>query len=312
MPSLDDYQWEKLIRVSTEEVKKWFVLVAEERIKENFFIRFYSLPVIDNKIDEEGLFHFLLSTVEGYVFDENEVSEQKEDGENPYINALKYFGDVDPIRDGKYGELILYILTEGVLNVPLIVHKISNSYNPNKQIEGSDGLFLGRYLGKVSLLIGESKMRNVFSVCLPDAIHSIERFQDKSEPLSHEIKVARKHLSRDIQNLDHAALDNLYNALKLKSEAFNELQFGHPVLLVYKESDFKKLKTDVHAEVNRIISSKRQSRVKSIAEQTSHFSDKICFDFFLIPVNDVSHFRKELYKAFHGGEEYVEKTDKED
>ena len=309
MANLNEYPWHKLVRVSGEEAKKWLVLSKETKISDTLSVRFYSLPIKDDKIDEEGFISFVLSTIEGYVFDVAEVEELRGDGEDPFTNALKFFGDVDPIRDGRYGELLLYILTEGMFNVPLVVHKIAQSYNPNKQVEGSDGLFIGLHGDKFSLLIGESKMRNVFSVCLPDAIGSIDRFH-AGEALTHELKVARRHLSKDIDNLDHVALKQLYDSLKPNKPEFAQFNLAHPILLVYKEKKIAEIESDVEKALLELINSNSAKREQSVKNQTTHLG-KVQMDFFLIPVSDVNSFRNNLYKAFHNGEEYVKKDEEE-
>lgn len=150
MAKLNEHPWHKLLRVSPEDVKTILILTKESKIRDNLFVRFYTLPIKEDKIDEAGFIKFLLSSIEGYVFDKRQIDEYIEDGINPLERALTYFGDVDPLSDGRYGELILYILTEGILNVPLVVHKIAQSYSPNKQVEGSDGLFVGNHHDKFS------------------------------------------------------------------------------------------------------------------------------------------------------------------
>ncbi len=311
MANLNEHPWHNLLRVLPEEVKTNLILTKESKIRDNLFVRFYTLPSIGGKINEAGFIKFLLSSIEGYVFDKHEISECIEDGVNPLERALTYFGDVDPIRDGRYGELILYILTEGILKVPLVVHKIAQSYNANKQVEGSDGLFVGNHYDKFSLLIGESKMRNIFSVCLPDAINSIDRFHINQQALTHEINVARKHLSKDIDNLDHDALKQLYDSFRVSKPEFNQFQLAHPILLVYKEKEIANITVDMEKAIIGLIDKSSKSRENSIEKLSSHFPDKIILDFFLIPVADVNGFRVELYKGFHGGKEYVKKNDTE-
>ena len=306
MANLNEYPWHKLLRVSNEEVKKWLILTKETKVSDTLFVRFYRLPHEGDKINEHGLINYLLTAIEGYVFDKTEVEELREDGEDPFESALRFFGDVDPIRDGRYGELILYVLTEGILNVPLVVHKIAQSYSPNKQVEGSDGLFIGHHQEKFSLLVGESKMRNVFSVCLPDALNSINRFHGEADALKYEIKIARKHLSKDIEDLDHGALKQLYDSLKPDKPEFAQFNLVHPILLVYKEKDINKIESEVEKALTELIGSTSASRETSIKNQTSHLEQNH-IDFFLIPVGDVSKFRTNIYKAFHGGQEYIKK-----
>lgn len=292
--------------MSAEEASKWLILSKETKLTDNLTVRFYRLPHIDNAVDEAGFINYVLKSIQGYVFDVDEIKELINDGEDPFESAIKFFGDVDPLRDGRYGELILYILTEGLLGVPLVVHKIAQSYSPNKQVEGSDGLFIGNFGGELSLMIGEAKMRTRFSVCLPDAVGSIERFKAGNDALSHEIKVARKHLSKDINNLDQDALTHLYNSMKFAKPEFDQFKISHPILLVYKEKDIGKIEAEVEKAVTEIIQSNSEKIEKSITSTVSELKDNT-LHFFLVPVADVNQLRKNLYKAFHDGQEYIKK-----
>lgn len=77
-----------------------------------------------------------------YVYDENRIKD------NPVCagqNAGSYFGQKDPQADGKYGELLLFVLVESVLGCKMIAHKLKSLTNVIDQIKGGDGVFLGNY-----------------------------------------------------------------------------------------------------------------------------------------------------------------------
>lgn len=309
MSDLLSLPWDKLLRVSSTDLDNWLILHKENQVRKNLKVRFYRIKIDNEKIDENGFINYLLSTVQNYVFDQRQIDEIKNDGGDPFTEALKYFGDVDPIRDGRYGELILYILTEGILKTPLVVHKISHSYSANKQVEGSDGIFIGMLNQKISLLLGESKMRNMFSLCLPNAIQSINRFHDDIAAFEHEIKVARNHLSTDLNKLSHDGLTQLYNVFKITKPEFKQFNLSHPVLLIYKEKGIGKIEKELEKNILQLLTSKSQKIEKAIDDLSNHFKSEIILSFFLMPLNNVNDFRRALYKAFHNGQDYLPKGD---
>ncbi|GAB5525419.1 MAG: hypothetical protein Roseis2KO_32910 [Roseivirga sp.] len=304
---LSNIDWHNLLRVNPEEVLEWFDEVGIRQPNENTTIRFYKIRCSNGKPDYEGLINFFLGQITKYVLDQRDIDEITEDGDNPHEQALKYFGDVDPISDGKYGELILYILVEGILRIPLVVHKIGHIYNDNDQVKGSDGLFVGNLGEEIGLLVGESKMRNSWSDCLTDAIGSIERYLNEDDLLQRELFVAKKHLSRDLSNLGPEALDNLYEAFRTKQEAFNQFSIKHPVLLIYRENGIMRLlesgQDDVEDPIIEVVTNSIDRKQRSI-ENGIEDHQQDCFDFFLLPTDNVNAFRELCYKVFHGGRDY--------
>ncbi len=150
---ISDIEWLKLLKVDKDVFFNFFNLNEEVLIEEGIKIKFYSLKYEGNKPDDKAFIKHLYSATEHYVFDEREIIELKEDGFVPSEKALSYFGDIDPLTDGRYGELILYQFVEAVLGTPMVVHKISQTYNNNDQVKGSDGLFVGNINDKATLLI---------------------------------------------------------------------------------------------------------------------------------------------------------------
>jgi hypothetical protein len=265
---------------------------------------------LNNEQDIIGFINYLCSEVEQYVFDKKEIKELIEDGHVPLDKALSYFGDIDPLTDGRYGELILYLFVESVLQTPMIVHKISQTYNDNDQVKGADGIFVGNINDKATLLIGESKMRNSFNLCVSDVIESLERFIKKSETINRELDVAKKHLSRDLNNLDQGDLDIIYQSLRTKHKKFEEYSICYPAFLMYKEKKIGKIIEEDLIEIEngvlQLIESVKTKRANYIKKSLSNVSD-ITLEFFMMPVRDVSSFREMCYQVFHNGRKYERK-----
>ncbi|SCY64241.1 protein of unknown function [Flavobacterium anhuiense] len=307
---IKEIDWLKLIKVDRDTFLNWFFLHEEEVISDDIKVKFYSLKCENNELNIEGFINYLYCEVEKYVFDEKEIKELIEDGHNPLEKALSYFGDIDPLTDGRYGELILYLFVESVLQAPMIVHKISQTYNNNDQVKGADGIFIGNINDKATLLIGESKMRNNFNLCVGDVMESLGRFITDFETVERELDVAKKHLSRNLYDLERSDLDFIYQSLRVKQKEFKEYSICYPAFLMYKEKKIGKIidedLTEIENEVLKLIKSVKTKRANYIKKSLPDVLD-ITLEFFMMPVKDVSSFREMCYQIFHNGKKYERK-----
>lgn len=301
LKKLNEINWLKLLKVDPFKFKVWFNLIEEKKVND-LNVRFYSLKFNKDEPNYEGFIRYLYSQVENYVFEDIEIREIKEDGYIPQEKALSYFGDIDPISDGSYGELILYLFVEAILQTPLVVHKVSQTYNDNDQVKGSDGIFIGNINSKTTLLIGESKMRNSFNKCVRDALESLSRYINTPESIERELSVAKKHLSRDLNDLDEGALDLIYRSFRMKQPEFNEYELCYPAFLMYKESKINQMLSEklpnIEKEINTFLSSLKKKRVKYITDSLPDINN-VTLEFFMMPVNNVNDFRKLCYDVFH-------------
>ena len=307
---INEIDWTKLLKVNRDIFFNLFSLNEEVVISDEVKIKFYSLKYSDNSPDDSAFINHLYEAAVNYVFDEKDIKELTEDGYNPSDKALSYFGDIDPLTDGRYGELILYLFIEAVLQTPMIVHKISQTYNNNDQVKGSDGLFIGNINGQATLLLGESKMRNNFHVCVGDALESLKRYINNPESIDRELEVAKKHLSQDLNNLDENDLDLIYQSLRTKQIEFQEYNICYSAFLMYKESKIKDIiatnKPEIESQVLEFVKSIKERRCKYINESLPEITN-ITLEFFMMPVVDVSSFREKCYTIFHNGKEYERK-----
>jgi len=149
-------------------VKSWssFIVIEEDELLEQIFpvdeasdgkveIKNYCVSLGGDTIDTAGFIEFISRKFPYFVFPEEEVEELSPIAYREAQARAGYQGDF--ITDGKYGELILFVLVEGLLEMPMISHKIAGKQNPSDEIKGSDGVFFGEYSGEESLGIGEAK-----------------------------------------------------------------------------------------------------------------------------------------------------------
>jgi len=307
---IKEINWEKLLKVNRDIFFNFFSLNEEVVISDEVKIKFYSLKYNDKGLDDLTFINHLYDAAVHYVFDEKDIKELIEDGYEPSDKALSYFGDIDPLTDGRYGELILYLFIEAVLQTPMIVHKISQTYNNNDQVKGSDGLFIGNINGQATLLLGESKMKNNFNACAGEALDSLKRYIKNPQSIDRELEVAKKHLSRDLNNLDENDLDLIYQSLRTKQIEFQEYNICYPAFLMYKEGKIKEIIERNILEIEKQV----LIFLKSIINRRSNYIkasipeiNNITFEFFMMPVEDVSSFREKCYTVFHNGKKYERK-----
>ncbi|WP_428225093.1 HamA C-terminal domain-containing protein [Flavobacterium sp.] len=307
---ISDINWEKLLKVNRDFFFDLFILNEEVAISDEVKIKFYSLKYNDNGLDDSDFINHLYEAAAHYVFDEKDIKELIEDGYTPTDKALSYFGDIDPLTDGRYGELILYLFIEAVLQAPMIVHKISQTYNNNDQVKGSDGIFIGNINGQATLLLGESKMKNNFYGCAGEALDSLKRYINNPQSIDRELEVAKKHLSRDLNNLDENDLDLIYQSLRTKQIEFQEYKICYPAFLMYKEGKIKEIISqnilEIEKQVLIFLKSMIKRRSNYIKASLSEINN-ITFEFFMMPVDDVSSFREECYAVFHNGKKFERK-----
>ncbi|HAT1681971.1 TPA: DUF1837 domain-containing protein, partial [Klebsiella oxytoca] len=159
--------------------------------------RIFTIPFSGVIQEHHHLVESMADAIEHYVFDKETLDKMKAEGVVPFRKAAQFFGDTNPVKDGKYGELLLYILSEAILSTPMVSHKITSLSNLNDQVKGGDGVFFGVYRDNLSILIGESKIYKSFSGALESAFDSLDRFTKSytSGALGHELFMARTNIS---------------------------------------------------------------------------------------------------------------------
>ncbi|MEG6192447.1 DUF1837 domain-containing protein [Enterobacter kobei] len=269
--------------------------------------RIFTIPFSGVIQEHHHLVESMADAIEHYVFDKEALAKMKADGVTPFRKAAQFFGDTNPVKDGKYGELLLYILSEAILNTPMVSHKITNLTNLNDQVKGGDGVLFGVYRENLSILIGESKIYKSFSGALESAFDSLDRFTKSytSGALGHELFMARTNIS---SNFDFETMELIYKAFTPGDDIYSECVKTHPVLLIFEDAEIKSIEEKAinKAEAERLFDAwltKKKEAIKSDidAKLIKYPNVKPCFlDFFLIPMTDVGEFKKSLYRAIHG------------
>lgn len=299
--------WEQLLQIESDWVKRNLKLQVEEK-KFKTQVRGYTIPFSGTKNSYEALVRALGEIIGSFHFSKGERLER---GMIPtHMEAAKIFGHIEPSKDGKYGELLLYALVESVLKCPMVAHKIPTSFKD--QVKGGDGIFIGKYECKPgefeeAILIGESKIWQHYSTALDDSLLSLNRFHDsktRGQFVSQELIVARKGIAT-VPDVD---VEKLYKYLSPETEEYKGCVLVHPVFIMYETSKFNKIEFEAisskEAEelIKKYILSRHTEHVEQIKGKCKGFPElqKIYLDFFILPVKNVNDFREEMYYQIHG------------
>ena len=332
----------KLIQIDKHWMDKELVSHLNEKIGEKISLRLYTIKPVSTIIDFLSLSKFLTKIIPHYVFSIKEIEDDIERELKRLVKAvhssnkgmeeheLQEIIDAETARvktetwsekfnesriffkkssedyiGGKYGELLLFALVEGVLGCKMIAHKIRHLTNVNDEVKGSDGIFIGDYNNESSMLIGESKIMKSMSGAITDALDSINRYHnddEKAHNLSHELLIARADIHKyDVDGVD---IDELYDRLDPTQEAYKTQILVHPIILMYERKYMRDAQKNAktHKEFQEMVSKELLKRVKNkkevfklIEKHVKEFDMEHAFlDFFLVPVDNVANFRNAM------------------
>ncbi|MCR5889254.1 DUF1837 domain-containing protein [Hymenobacter sp. J193] len=299
--------WNKLIKIEDKWIEKHLLSQTTSR-DTKVVVRGYSIPFSGTKNSYKNFAVALSEIIGEFTHDKSQLSRLGILKANK--NAQKIFGNIDPSKDGRYGELILFAIVESILRCPMVSHKIPSSFHD--QVKGGDGIFIGDYEYKkgeynTAILIGESKIWQNYSAALDDSLASVDRFHDStSGPRfnSQEFLVAK----RGIALSDDFDPEVLYNYLSPETTEHRSCIMVHPTFIMYETNTIntieRKALTAIEAEtlIKNYISSRHSDHINLINEKLALFSNlnAVYLDFFILPVKSVDDFRKEVFYEIHG------------
>ncbi|MFP9060944.1 DUF1837 domain-containing protein [Natrialbaceae archaeon A-chndr2] len=295
--------WKAKTQIEKEEFLKQIFKCAEWE-EGRLSISTYCVKPSHNVIETGPFIQYVGDRYPQFVFSQPEIKQMRNKGAWPFKEAQKRsdFPD-DPSSDGKLGELILFLFVDAVLGIPMVSHKISWTQEPVQEVKGSDGLFYGKYEGRESLALGESKIHKRRHDSLRKSLDSINRFYDSggSTKTDHELNVAANNLS---SNLSKAQIQKLMDLFTGREKPYQQI---HPIFAAYNENWMLDLQENAEDEEdlrNRIISKMEDSGVKEylvnkLEEDEYQSLRKYQLIFFLLPLEDVDSFREELQNEIY-------------
>lgn len=168
-------EWDKLIKIDRSWVSKQLEHHFEE-VNGKLNVKLYTVKVSGTQILPDGIAAALHEMLPDYIYGQKQIGEIGE--RKAALTANHFFGKKNPETDGKFGELLLFALVEGVLGCKMVAHKIRSLSNFKDQVKGGDGIFIGNYTivdgrSEPAYMIGESKVMARYSKALSDALDSI-------------------------------------------------------------------------------------------------------------------------------------------
>jgi hypothetical protein len=271
---------------------------SEDRLE----VQTHCIAVGGDTIDSDALIEFASRKFPYLVFPEEEVEDRVE---VVYRDAQERAGfRDDPIRDGLYGELLLFLLVDGLLDLPMISHKIAGKQNSQDEVKGSDGLFFGEYRGEEALGIGEAKFFSDKKDGIRDSLKSTDRFHGSggSSTRNHELEVASNSLS---QNLPKERIKELSRRLTAPKSNY---RLVHPIFVGYEEEELTQLQTEATDgdELQEMLFDNLEDGGENydyIRSQLEDYEDlrKQWLVFILLPVENPDSFKKRLKERIFPG-----------
>lgn len=195
-------------------------------------------------------------------------------------------------RSGEAGEIVLYILTEWLLQAPQIVSKMYLKTNNQMPVYGTDGIHAkyDNQTKKLHLYWGESKAHATISSALSSALDSIKEFITDSHD-QREIKIVAAH--SDFEELNEETREAFLRYLDPYTEESNERIVTHSCLLIFEFNLPKYIRPedaeDTLIQMTRATVEGFIASIKTTVESKGLAPQR--FEFFLLPVPSVQAFR---------------------
>ena len=202
----------------------------------------------------------------------------------------------DPDQTGEAGEVLLYFLTESVLEAPQVVSKMELKTNQKKEVNGSDGIHMKWSSADqiVDLYFGEAKIHQDLSGAMGSAFKSIKDFHD-NELFKHELLMVTKHFKHA-----HEKVKDEVGKLIVRGEPSSGVRINHACLIGYNWDKYLELQNPVECEPQFLKEFEKDiPRIVGILRKRFDKFEKkhINFDFFFMPFKTVQEFRDAFNKV---------------
>lgn len=201
-------------------------------------------------------------------------------------------------RSGEAGELLLYILTEWVLEAPQIVAKMSLKTNRDMPVHGSDGIHVKFLPGSGQLLLfsGEAKLHRRVREAVRSAVSSIVKALEHTR-LSREIELVRRDI--DLTGLAADAKEALLAYLDPFDERSNQRLDVITCLIGFNFAGYRALLGQEDAEA--LFEQSVRTELEAVADAfsteliTAGLSHQLV-EVFLLPLPSVDNLREAFSK----------------
>jgi hypothetical protein len=215
--------------------------------------------------------------------------------------AKKLFTELD--KTGELGEILLYILTEEILNLPQIISKMTLKTSGKLHYQGADGVHFkyNELDDSLDLYWGESKMEKTITSALSNCFSSITPFL--TDPNSYDstqnrdLQLITTNISENINN--KKLEDFLVKYFDLNNDYSNRLNFKGICFIGFDVNNYPlKPKEKTTGQLLGEFKTNIKSWKKSIETQVNNHPDIKKFDIniFLMPFDSVDNMREEFLK----------------
>jgi len=297
--------WADSTIIESEELDQFFYQSINDEEK-NLVLHSYSIKIKESGYNYDELMNFLGDTFSDYVFPSKKKQELRDEGKEPGVRAQKKAGFSKQYQqDGNLGEFLLFLLTEGYFDMPMISHKIIRKQNYKNEVYGSDNLFFGRFKDEEHIGVGEAKMYGRLKQGIQKAVDSITDFHDESSDryMEQELSLAPKNIS---QNLKEEQID--YLAEVMTESEYSGYPIIHPVFICYENEelngveDITKSPEEIEDEIDEIL--KQEGYLSAVDEKVKDGHDRLSrahILFLFLPVGDLDEFRKRALSSIVPG-----------
>lgn len=206
-------------------------------------------------------------------------------------------------RSGELGEILLYMLTEWVLNAPIVACKMYLKTSQQMPVHGADGVHLGYENDKLILYWGESKLHQKLASALTDIAASIAGFTNNGTLYKNEIRLIKENLN--ISELNEATRLELKKYFNPYAEESNNLVNAYVCLAGFDTTLYEKALTSTYQcsekEFLRLYQTRINKACAQITQKTVESKlHELRFTYFLLPFPSVDEARQRFQKRLWG------------
>lgn len=188
-------------------------------------------------------------------------------------------------RTGEAGELLLYLLTEWILEAPQLLAKMCLKTNRNMPVHGSDGIHVRYFEDRkvLCLYYGESKLHAEVGKAISEAVESITTSL-KHESTKHELALVHRHI--DLTGIDQNAKESLLQFLDPLEERSNNRANVATCLIGFNFDAFKSgipAGSDPEIRFRELAAAKLAELAPRISSSLKAVTDQVEFFFFPVP-----------------------------
>jgi uncharacterized protein DUF1837 len=198
-------------------------------------------------------------------------------------------------RNGECGELLLYLLTEWILEAPQLLAKMSMKTTSSMPVHSSDGIHVkfDTKTGKLVFFWGEAKIHKTIGSALSDAVDSISAALEHSK-LKEDIRLVRRFIGTT--GLPQEAQEKIVEYLDPLSESYDQKLYASTCLIGFDFSAFRKLTKVKPDEIESFFANQLEDELKkaTVSLQSLLASKNVShhrLEVFFLPVESVASLR---------------------